>query len=123
MKLSVLITFLLAFNSQAQSTSLINEYSLTQSKSIHFTDFIDHEFMSGEYLIYHCYGGHFACVDNSGFDLCKSKRKTTFEQKMMVLSCAPLKKYASNFECIVHHHLFMEHPTVKDFCFNTNFVK
>jgi hypothetical protein len=77
---------------------------------------IDRKYYGGEYLIYNCEKGHFACVDSSSFLNCKNGRKLALENKKLILPCAPLEKFKDKILCVQKNYELVHLNAVKGFC-------
>ncbi|MCY4523334.1 MAG: hypothetical protein OXB84_01210 [Halobacteriovoraceae bacterium] len=86
---------------------------------------ISAEYKQGEYLIYDCEGGYFACVDFDSNNNCKNKRSLAWKTKQTRLSCAPLKNFTSIDLCIKEQYRLIFNGTDRSFCsayrFNSTF--
>ncbi len=78
---------------------------------------ISKAFFSGEYLIYDCQKGFFACVDEFGFQDCQAARDHSIEVGKKNLPCAPLKKFPYFEDCENAQKKEIESPKQKVFCF------
>jgi len=74
-------------------------------------------YFSGEYLIYDCIKGNFACVDADSFEDCQEARAFSIKISQSILPCAPLKKYPHFDDCEKAQYKEIESPKKKEFCF------
>lgn len=78
---------------------------------------IDWKYKAGEYFIFDCERGHYACVDNDGQDNCREERKFAREKKLPQYPCAPLKRFASKKECVEENYKIQDIGAIKRFCY------
>lgn len=78
---------------------------------------INGRYRAGEYLIYDCYLGYYACVDDDGFQACQDLRTEAMEKKREVYPCAPLKKFMNKRNCLYENYNQIERPALKRFCY------
>ncbi len=62
--------------------------------------FLSAKYERGEYLLYDCEAKHWVCTVESEFKRCKLQREIDERLENPQVSCAPIKKYASNESCI-----------------------
>jgi len=73
-------------------------------------------YFSGEYLIYDCKKGNFACVDEENYEDCKEARAHSIKIAELQLPCAPLKKFPHFDDCEAAQYQQIESPKKKEFC-------
>lgn len=78
---------------------------------------IDWKYKAGDYLIYDCDRGHYACVDKDGYTNCDEERKYALEVKAKIYPCAPLKKFTDKKECIQKQYEILAINANKRFCY------
>ncbi|MCB9063152.1 MAG: hypothetical protein H6622_16630 [Halobacteriovoraceae bacterium] len=77
---------------------------------------ISREYYEGSYLIFNCDDGHFACVNERGFNYCKDKREYAVARGEYFLPCGPLKKFKDLTECLHEQDQHVYSLFNKSFC-------
>jgi hypothetical protein len=77
---------------------------------------ISSKYYSGPFLIYNCVGKYWACVDDTGYELCQQDRYSSLKQNLTILACAPVEKYESMKDCFTQQQTFIDTPQNLDFC-------
>lgn len=88
----------------------------------HDTKFISEVYRSGNFLIYDCVRGNYACVNKDGFEYCKSVREESLKEGDKILSCAPLKKFNRYQFCIEQQKVLVDYPVDKLFCIRKDVI-
>lgn len=78
---------------------------------------ISHDYYQGNHLIYNCSVGHFACVDEYAFDLCRNNRQRAIVKGRENLECTPFKRFATIAKCIDFQIAKINHPAGHPYCF------
>jgi hypothetical protein len=91
--------------------------SQAQQREPHKSVQISIGYFSGEYLIYDCIKGNFACVDAESFEDCQESRGHFIKISEPKLPCVPLKKFPHFEDCEVAQYKEIESPRKKEFCF------
>lgn len=78
---------------------------------------IDWKYHAGEFFIFDCERGHYACVDREGNGNCIEERNFAREKKLPHYPCAPLKKFPSKKECIEENYKIQDIGAQKRFCY------
>ena len=91
--------------------------SPAQEREPHKSMQISIGYFSGEYLIYDCKKGHFACVDVDSFEDCQESRAHFIKISEPTLPCAPLKKFPHFDDCEKAQYKEIESPKKREFCF------
>ena len=78
---------------------------------------IDWKYHAGEYFIFDCERGHYACVDKEGNENCREERNFALEKKAEIYPCAPLKRFASKKECVLENYKIVDINAKRRFCF------
>ena len=91
--------------------------AFAQRKEPHKSIQISVGYFSGQYLIYDCKKGFFACVDEDGFEDCRGSREFSIKILEAILPCAPLRKYPHYDDCWAAQKEEIESPKKKEFCF------
>lgn len=94
---------------------------LMQAKT-HNTKYISDIYRSGNYLIFDCEGGHYACVNKDGFEYCRSLRSESLAEGNKVVSCAPLKKFSRYQFCVEKQKNLVDYPVDKLFCIRRDVI-
>lgn len=82
---------------------------------------ISNKWFRGNYLIYDCDKGFYACVNNRSFIQCTDQRTIRIEERRPALGCAPLKRFDSQKECFKVQYAKMHNQVPKIFCVHPNF--
>ncbi len=82
---------------------------------------ISNKWFQGNYLVYDCDKGFFACVNNTSYSLCSSQRTTRIEERNPALGCAPLKRFNTQEECFKVQYQKLHNQMPKLFCIHPNF--
>lgn len=90
--------------------------SLAEEREPHKSVQISVGYFSGEYLLYDCKKGHFACVDAESFEDCQESRGHFIKISESILPCAPLKKFPHFEDCEKAQFEEIERPKKKEFC-------
>ena len=90
--------------------------SLAEQREPHKSVQISIGYFSGEYLIYDCWKGNFACVDAESFEDCQESRNHSIKISEFKLPCAPLKKFPHFDDCEEAQYKEIESPKKKVFC-------
>ncbi|MGZ3808359.1 MAG: hypothetical protein ACXVCE_09750 [Bacteriovorax sp.] len=78
---------------------------------------IDWKYQAGNYLIYDCERGHYACVSKDGDENCREERNFAIEKKATSYPCAPLKKFADKKLCVQENYKVVDRNAIKRFCY------
>lgn len=78
---------------------------------------LDSRYKGGEFLIFQCSQGFYACVDQDGYDNCTEKRQAAKKDKAEVYPCAPLKKFEDKKSCLRANYGAVESVAKKRFCY------
>lgn len=70
----------------------------------------------GNYLIYDCEDGHFACVDDLSYARCQKWRNKAIDKVKEYMPCAPLTRFDSIEKCDSEHYKYIYNFTPKKFC-------
>jgi hypothetical protein len=82
---------------------------------------LSNKWFRGNYLIYDCDKGFFACVNNTSFEKCKYQRMKRKERREVGLACAPLKRFDTQKACFKVQYEKMHNQVPKLFCINPNY--
>lgn len=82
---------------------------------------ISNKWFKGNYLIYDCDKGFFACVNSVSNTQCIEQRATRIEDRSPALGCAPLKRFSTQEDCFKVQYEKMHNQTAKVFCLHPNF--
>ena len=78
---------------------------------------LDWKYRAGQYLIYDCDRGHYACINKTGLDNCVEERNYAIAIKAKSLKCAPLKNFTNKKECIEKSYKLVDIGAIKRFCY------
>lgn len=92
------------------------QYSSAEIREPHKSVQISIGYFSGEYLIYDCKKGSFACVDEESNEDCEAARAHSIKISELNLPCAPLKKFPHFEDCEAAQYQQIESPKKKHFC-------
>lgn len=82
---------------------------------------LSNKWFRGNYLIYDCDKGFYACVNRASFTECTDQRTIRIEERRPALGCAPLKRFDSQKECFKVQYEKMHNQVPKIFCVHPNF--
>ncbi len=82
--------------------------------------YISAVYRSGNFLIYDCTKGHYACVHKDSFQFCKDIRQESINKRHKVLQCAPLKQFEVYNDCLVRQRELVDFPVEKYFCISSD---
>lgn len=109
MKILVLVSILF---------SSVSLYSAEDSEEYKKTDYqINWKYKAGEYLIYDCERGYYACVDKDANESCLKDRNLALEKKEKNLKCAPLKKFQNKKSCVIEDYKVVDINAFRRFCY------
>lgn len=77
---------------------------------------LSNKWFRGNYLVYDCDDGHFACVNENSFIKCENQRTERIEEKDPQLGCAPLKKFKTQKNCFEVQYKKLHNQLPKVFC-------
>lgn len=82
---------------------------------------ISNKWFRGNYLIYDCDKGFYACVNSVSFEKCEFQRTSRKERRQTSLGCAPLKRFNTQAECFEVQYAKVHNQVPKIFCVHPNF--
>ena len=82
---------------------------------------LSNKWFRGNYLIYDCDKGFYACVNRPSFIKCTDQRTIRIEERRPALGCAPLKRFDSQKECFKVQYEKVHNQVPKLFCVHPNF--
>lgn len=78
---------------------------------------ISQKYHIGRGMIYDCVDRHFVCAAIEEFDECKLKREKEVNKYLKEFSCAPIKLFKNNKECVIKMRKYLERSIDKSFCY------
>lgn len=78
------------------------------------------KYQKGEYLVYDCGDKHFVCTALPEYKRCLNQLNYDLENNEIDLSCAPLKKFNTNNECIKEQKRLVHSSIYNGMCENPN---
>lgn len=113
-KLFLVISFFISLPAFSQNEEAQGQKDLLEKKGNYQ---INGKFKAGNYLIYDCRGGYYACVDKDGYELCENKRQEGIKTNEERYDCAPLKQYEEKLKCIAGNYSAIDSAAAKRFCY------
>ena len=96
-------------------------YAATEDEMLAKNRIIDYQmdwkYSAGDYLIFDCERGHYACVNEEGNTNCVEERNFVLEKKAKFYPCAPLGKFASKRSCIENSYKIVDINAPRRFCY------
>lgn len=78
---------------------------------------IDWKYVAGEFLIYDCTRGHYACVNFESNLNCIQERNYAIERKMKKYPCAALAKFSNKKLCVEKNYKIVDINAPRRFCY------
>lgn len=111
------LLLLLSLNSFAE-TKVINVTKEEVPAESRISDYkMDWKYSAGEYFIYDCERGHYACVTEEGNSNCKEERNFAIEKKTRIYPCAPLAKFTDKKSCVEKSYRIVDLNVLRRFCY------